>query len=183
MSRIGKKIIPIPEGVKVSIKSGSIELTGPQGTVQQPFPSVISVECDEANKLIRVTRPDDEKQSKSLHGLVRALVANAVVGVTKGYKKSLDVVGGGYNAKLKGKQLELQVGYSLPRTLMIPEGLVVEAPTPLKIIIKGCDKHLVGQFAANVRAVRPPDSYKGKGIRYEGEVIKIKAGKTFAGAS
>lgn len=182
MSRIGKKLIPIPEGVKVSIEPGSIQIVGPKGTVTQQFPSIITVEYDQANKVIKVSRPDDEKQSRSFHGLTRALIANAVTGVTKGFQRNLEIVGTGYNAKLKGKQIELQVGFCLPQIVTIPEDLQIELPFPTKIMIKGCNKHSVGQFAASVRSIRPPEPYKGKGIRYEGEVVKIKAGKTFAGA-
>lgn len=182
MSRIGKQPIPVPDGVKVSIESGCVEITGPKGNVRQEFPNVISVKFDEENKVVNVERPDDEKQSMAFHGLTRALIANGVKGVVENFKKILLIVGTGYNARLKGKHLELQIGFCLPQIMMIPEGLEVELTSPTRIVITGADKQLVGQFAANVRAIRPPDSYKGKGIRYDGEVVKIKAGKTFAGA-
>ena len=182
MSRIGKKTIPVPEGVKLALQSGKIELNGPQGSISQELPTGINVEYNEERKIIDVTRPNNLKQSRALHGLVRALIANAVHGVSQGFHKRLEIVGTGYNAKLKGKHLELQIGFCLPRALMIPDGITVEVPTPTKILIKGCDKHQVGQFAADIHAIRSPDSYKGKGIKYEGEVIKLKAGKAFAGA-
>lgn len=183
MSRIGKKTIPVPAGVKLTINPGSVELSGPKGNIKQIFPSKIKVEFDEKEKMIKVTRPNDEKESKAMHGLTRALVANAVAGVVKPFSKTLDIIGTGYNAKLKEKTLELNLGFCLPKYINIPEGIKVTLPTPLRIVIEGCDKYIVGQFASDVRGIRPPDHYKGKGIRYEGEKVKIKAGKTFAGAS
>lgn len=182
MSRIGKKTIPVPDGVKLNIKTGCVEMTGPKGSVTQTFPEVMSIEYDQANKSLKVVRPDDEKLSRSYHGLTRTLLANAMHGVTQGYQRTLEITGTGYNAKLKGKHLELQVGFCLPQPIMIPDGISVDLPTPIRIIIRGCNKQLVGQFAANVRAIRPPDNYKGKGIKYEGEVVKIKAGKAVTGS-
>ena len=183
MSRIGKKPIPVPDGVTVNITPGCIEVKGKYGTLQQKFPTTIAIELDGATKLLHVRRPNDDKQSKAFQGLTRALIANAVQGVVQGYEKSLDIVGTGYNAKIKGKSLELQVGFSLPQARMIPEGLLVTLPSPIKIIIKGCDKQLVGQFAASLRAVRPPDAYKGKGVRYSNEVVKLKASKAVGGGA
>lgn len=180
MSRIGKKPIPIPKDVEVNLQPGSIETKGPKGTMKQDFPASIEVQLD--NDRICVQRPDDLKQSKAFQGLTRALIANAVNGVSTGFEKSLDIVGTGYNAKLKGKHLELQIGFCLPKALMIPEGLTVEVPSPTKIIVKGCNKQLLGQFAANVRAIRPPDPYKGKGIRYSNEQVKLKASKSIGAA-
>jgi large subunit ribosomal protein L6 len=183
MSRIGKKPIPVPAGVTVNITPGCIDLKGPLGTLQQKFPATMKVELSAEKKIITVTRPDDEKQSMAFHGLTRALINNAVKGVVQSYEKSLDIVGTGYNAKLKGKHLELQVGFFLPQTRMIPEGLQVTLPNPTKIVVKGCDKQLVGQFAASVRAIRPPDPYKGKGVRYSKEIVKLKASKAVGGGA
>lgn len=180
MSRIGKKNIPVPANVKYKVTEGAIEVTGPKGTVKQVFPASIAIEYDTETKSLQVKRPNDTKQSKCFHGLTRALIANAVFGVTEGFKKTLEIVGQGYNARLKGKHVELQIGFCLPKTIMIPDGITVEIPMPTKITIKGCDKCTVGQFAANIRAIRRPDSFQGKGIRYEGEVVKLKAGKSLA---
>lgn len=183
MSRIGKKPIPVPAGVTVAITPGCVEVKGPQGNMKQQFPATIKVELDAEKKLITVTRPDDEKQSMAFHGLTRALINNAIKGVVQNYEKSLEILGTGYNAKLKGKHLELQVGFFLPQTAMIPDGLQVTLPNPTRIVVKGCDKQLVGQFAASVRAIRPPDPYKGKGVRYVGEVVKLKASKAVGGGA
>ncbi len=179
MSRIGKKPISLSSSVQVDIKSDSVKMKGPKGEIEQKYHPLMKVELDEENKAIVVTRPDDLKESRALHGLVRALINNAVTGVTEGFEKTLKIIGTGYNVKLMGKHMDLQVGYCLPKKVMIPENINVEVPNPTQIIIKGCDRQAVGQFAANVRAIRPPDSYKGKGIRYENEVVKLKAGKSF----
>lgn len=178
MSRIGKKPIPVPAGVQVKITPGSVELKGPQGSFQQKFPSQIQVELDTEKKEIRVKRPDDTKLSRACHGLTRALVANAVKGVSEGFEKTLDIQGTGYNAKLKGKQIEINLGWIHPALVAIPDELKVTVPAPNRILIRGCDKYLVGQFAANTRGIRPPDPYKGKGIRYLNEVIKLKTVKS-----
>lgn len=178
MSRIGKKPVPISETVEViKITPGSVELKGPQGTLQQSFPKEIKVELDKSKKALIVTRANDERQSRAFHGLTRALLANAVQGVRDGFEKSLEIIGTGYNAKLKGKHLELTVGFFLPIPLMIPDGLQVTLPNPTHINIRGCNKQLVGQFATSLRAVRPPDPYKGKGVRFSGEVVKLKQTK------
>lgn len=177
MSRIGKKPIPVPAGVTIEISKGSAKFKGPQGELTQKFPESVTAEHNTDNNTLNVIRHDEEKESSAFQGLTRALLANAIAGVTQGFMKSLDVVGTGYNAKLGGKHLELSVGFCLPQKLMIPEGIKVEVPEPTRIVIKGCDKQVVGQFAAVVRAVRPPDAYKGKGIRYSNEVIKLKASK------
>lgn len=179
MSRIGKKAIPIPQGVKVSIEANSAQVTGPKGTVKETFPASIKVEVDEQNKVLKVSRPDDERQSKAFQGLTRALINNAVVGVTTGFQKSLEISGTGYNARLKGKQLEIQIGYTQPQIVPIPEGITAEVPSPTKIVLKSANRQQLGQFTENVRAIRFPDSYKGKGIRLEGEVLKLKQGKSF----
>lgn len=182
MSRIGKKVIPIPEGVKVTVESNSVQVTGPKGTVKETFPAIISVEVDTKNKVITVKRPNDEKQSSAFQGLTRALINNAVIGVTQGFQKGLEIFGTGYNAKLKGRQLEIQLGFTHPRIVQIPEGITAELPNPTKIVLKGANKCQVGQFADDLHRLRIPDSYKGKGMRYEGQVLKLKAGKSFAGA-
>jgi len=179
MSRIGKKPIPIPDGVKVNLNGNKAEVSGKLGSMTQEFHSSMAVVVNDEAKCLEVSRPNDEKANKALHGLVRSLLANAVHGVSQGFEKKLEIVGTGYNAKLKGKHLELQIGFCLPITMEIPEGLSLEAPSPTKITIKGCNKQMVGQFAANVRAIRPPEPYKGKGIKYEGEIILRKAGKSF----
>ena len=160
---------------------GHVEVKGPKGKVVQEFPSVITLEKDEEKKVILVKRPNDEKQSKAFQGLTRALVANAVKGVFDGFEKALDIIGTGYNAKLKGRHVELQLGFCLPKSVMIPEDIQVEVPQPTRIVVKGCNKQAVGQFAANLRAIRPPDPYKGKGIRYVNEVVKLKASKSVGG--
>jgi len=181
MSRIGKKPIQIPDGVKVILKPGCADISGPLGKFSQPFHPTIIVQVDEAKKLIIASRPenDNTNQSKALHGLVRALLANAVQGVTQGFEKRLHIEGTGYNAKLKGKHIEISVGNVMPTSLEIPDGLKVEVPQPTKVVVKGLNRQLVGQFAASIRAIRKPEPYKGKGIRYENEVIRRKAGKSF----
>ena len=181
MSRIGKK--PVPVGAaKVTVQDGLVRVEGPKGKLEQKIPATIKVRMDADKKELVVERPDDEKQSKALHGLTRALLANMVEGVTNGYKKSLEIQGVGYKAEQRGKNIVLSVGYANTITLAIPTGLTVTLEGPTKIHVAGPDKQLVGQFASDLRRVRKPEPYKGKGIRYEGEVVKIKAGKAFAGA-
>ena len=179
MSRIGKK--PVPLGAaKVNINDHLVKVEGPKGKLELNVHPLIKVTQADGNLV--VNRPDDEKQSKALHGLTRALLANMIEGVTNGYKKSLEVQGVGYKAEQKGKNLVLSVGYANTISLPIPTGLAVTLEGPTKIHVAGPDKQLVGQFASDLRRVRKPEPYKGKGIRYEGEVVKIKAGKAFAGA-
>jgi large subunit ribosomal protein L6 len=181
MSRIGKK--PVPVGAaKVTVQDGLVRVEGPKGKLEQKIPATIKVRLDADKKELVVERPDDEKQSKALHGLTRALLANMVEGVTNGYKKSLEIQGVGYKAEQRGKNIVLSVGYANQITVPIPAGVTVALDGPTKIHITGADKQIVGQFAANLRMVRKPEPYKGKGIRYEGEVVKIKPGKAFAGA-
>lgn len=181
MSRIGKKPISIPQNVSIKLGTGSVEVKGPVGNMKQIFPSKVQIEIDEKTKIIQIKCGDDHKESSAFQGLTRSLIANAVLGVVENFKKELTIVGTGYNAKLKGKSLEIQAGFCHPHTIAIPEGLKVELPTPVRIIISGCDKQLVGQFAANVRKIRPVEPYKGKGIRYKDEVVKIKERKGAAG--
>jgi large subunit ribosomal protein L6 len=179
MSRIGKQPIPIPGGVKVQVASGTVRVEGPKGKLQlNPHP-LIKVQHDEAGKVLKVTRPDDERQSRSLHGLTRSLIANMVEGVTKGYEKKLKIEGIGYQARLDKKRLVLTVGYANAIELEPPEGVTAEVPDPTTIVVRGADKQKVGQFAAEVRRVRKPEPYKGKGIRYENEQVRRKEGKSF----
>ena len=182
MSRIGKKPVPLAKGVKFSASGQLVKMEGPKGKLELNVHPAIKVAHDAAKNELVVTRPDDEKQSKALHGLVRSLLANMVVGVTEGYKKSLEIQGVGYKAEQKGKNLVLSVGYANTVSKPIPAGVTVQLEGPTKIHITGPDKQLVGQFASDLRRVRKPEPYKGKGIRYEGEVVKIKPGKAFAGA-
>ena len=181
MSRIGKQPVPIPAGVKVRVAEGKVFVEGPKGKLELAHHRNIKVELDEAAKALKVTRPDDDRQNRALHGLTRSLVANMVQGVVKGYEKRLKIEGIGYQARMDKKSVVLTVGYANAVTLAPPEGVTVELTDPTTIIIKGADKQKVGQFAAEVRHVRPPEPYKGKGIRYLGEKITLKQGKT-AGA-
>jgi large subunit ribosomal protein L6 len=179
MSRIGKQPVPVPGGVKVQLADGKIRVEGPKGKLEiSPHPNM-KVRLDDGGKTIRVERPDDERQNRALHGLTRSLIANMVQGVTKGYEKKLKIEGIGYQARLDKKKLVLTVGYANSVEMMPPEGVTVEVPEQTTIIIKGADKQKVGQFAAEVRRVRKPEPYKGKGIRYENEQVRRKEGKSF----
>jgi large subunit ribosomal protein L6 len=182
MSRIGKKPVPIASGVKVSVNDHHVKVEGPKGKLELDVHPLISVKYDDAKKELVVVRPDDQKQSKALHGLVRSLLNNMVIGVSTGYKKSLEIQGVGYKVEQKGKNLVFSVGYANTIPLTIPAGVAVQLEGPTKIHLTGADKQLVGQFASDIHRVRKPEPYKGKGIRYEGEVVKIKPGKAFAGA-
>jgi large subunit ribosomal protein L6 len=179
MSRIGKKPVPIGKA-KVTIKDRHVTVEGPKGRLELDVHPVVTVKQENSDLI--VTRPDDEKQSKALHGLTRALLANMIEGVTNGYKKTLEVQGVGYKAEARGKNLVLSVGYANQITLTVPAGVTMTLEGTNKIHLTGPDKQLVGQFASDIRKVRKPEPYKGKGIRYEGEQVKIKAGKAFAGA-
>ena len=176
MSRIGKNPVDIPKGVTVSQSGNIIKVKGPKGELQERLHSNISVEVKE-NEVI-VSRPDDTKMNKSLHGLTRAIIQNMVTGVTSTYSKTLEIVGVGYRAELKGKNLLLNIGYSHPVYFMPPDGITFEVPAPTQIIISGISKQLVGQVAAKIRSLRKPEPYKGKGIKYSDEHIQRKAGKT-----
>ena len=176
MSRIGKLPVPIPDAVEVHLDGLAVTVKGPKGELSQVMPEGVALERDD-NGAVIVTRLGDEPDQRSRHGLVRSLVANMVVGVTEGYVKHLELVGVGYRAALVGRDLELQVGFSHPVRITAPEGITFEVPQPTRISVSGIDKVLVGQVAANVRKVRPPEPYKGKGIKYEGEHIRRKAGK------
>ena len=179
MSRIGKKPVPVGKA-KVTINNQKINVEGPKGKLELNVHPLIKVTQADGNLI--VNRPDDEKQSKALHGLTRALLANMIEGVTNGYKKSLEVQGVGYKAEQKGKNLVLSVGYANTVSIPVPMTVAVALEGTNKIHVSGADKQAVGEFAARVRRLRKPEPYKGKGIRYEGEVVKIKPGKAFAGA-
>lgn len=179
MSRIGKKPVPVGKA-KVAVNGQKINVEGPKGKLELNVHEAIKVKL-EAGELV-VTRPNDEKFSKALHGLTRSLLANMIEGVTNGYKKTLEVQGVGYKAEQKGKNIVLSVGYAHPITKAIPGNVTVQVEGTNKIHISGVDKQAVGQFASELRQVRKPEPYKGKGLRYEGEVVKIKPGKAFAGA-
>ena len=175
MSRIGRKPIAIPAGVEVSVDNGLVTVKGPKGTLSQQISPIISVEIN--GNEINVTRPNDEKEARSLHGLSRTLINNMVIGVTEGFKKELEVNGVGYRVQKQGSNLVMNLGYSHQVIVSEIPGITIEAPGPNQIIISGMDKQLVGQFAAEVREKRPPEPYKGKGIKYVDEVIRRKEGK------
>jgi large subunit ribosomal protein L6 len=175
MSRIGKKPIPLPAGVTVAIEPELVRVNGPRGELFERVPLAISVE-QEGEQLI-VKRPTDRGEHRALHGLTRSLVANMVEGVTTGYTKTLEIQGVGYRALLKGRDLELALGYSHPVPIKAPDGIEFEVPQPTRVIVKGNSKQQVGETAANIRKQRPPEPYKGKGIRYEGEYVARKVGK------
>ena len=179
MSRIGKLPVVYPEKVKVAVDDGNIvTVTGPKGTLVKGMHKDMKITVDEKERKVTVTRPSDDKEHKALHGLTRALINNMVNGVSKGFQKGLDLVGVGYRAQTQGKKLVLTVGYSHPVEIDEVPGITYETPTPNKILVKGIDKELVGLIAAKIREVRTPEPYKGKGIRYENEFVKIKEGKT-----
>ena len=188
MSRIGKTPVAVPAGVKVAAAGGRLKVTGPKGAVETFFPGVLSLAEDPGGKAVRLGRRDDSKPCKALHGTFRRLLENMVNGVVKPYERELDIVGVGYqaklqqNAKLKRQELRLQVGYANAVDLPVPAGLTVECPSATVVKVSGADKALVGQFAANVRAVRPPEPYNGKGIKYRDERIQRKQGKSFVSA-
>jgi large subunit ribosomal protein L6 len=175
MSRIGRQPIPIPSGVEVKIDGPHVSVKGPKGVLEQSLHPAMKISM--ADGIVLVERPSEEREHRALHGLTRSLVANMVEGVTNGYVKTLEIQGVGYRAVLKGSTLELAVGYSHPVVVEPPEGVTFEVPQPTRIIVSGADKQAVGQVAANIRAIRKPDAYKGKGIRYQGEYVRKKAGK------
>jgi large subunit ribosomal protein L6 len=177
MSRIGKLPISVPSGVDVSIDDRTVTVKGPKGTLSHTVIEPITVERDD-DGVIQLKRPDDERRSKAMHGLSRTLVNNLVVGVTAGYEKKLEIHGVGYRVALKGSTLEFALGYSHPVAIPAPEGITFTVETPTRFSVSGIDKQLVGETAANIRKLRKPDPYKGKGVRYAGEVIRRKVGKT-----
>jgi large subunit ribosomal protein L6 len=178
MSRIGKKPIPVPTGVTITVGPDLVEVKGPKGTLKQPLPPGVSFRTDGAELRAETIRPD--KALGKFHGLARSLVANAVAGVTQGFKKELDIVGVGYRAELKGKQVVFALGYSHPIVFEIPAGIDITVEKQTHLTVTGIDRQLVGQVAANIRRLRKPDPYKQKGVRYMGEVLKKKVGKTGA---
>ncbi|RRN68799.1 50S ribosomal protein L6 [Peribacillus simplex] len=176
MSRIGKKPIEIPTGVTVTVNGSEVTVKGPKGELTRSFSPDLTIVVEE--NVVTVTRPSDEKAHRSLHGTTRALISNMVEGVSKGFVKSLELIGVGYRAQMQGTKLILNVGYSHPVEIEPETGVEVEVPSNTKVIIKGANKERVGALAANIRDVRPPEPYKGKGIRYEGEFVRRKEGKT-----
>jgi large subunit ribosomal protein L6 len=181
MSRIGVKPIPIPKGVDVAVKAGEVRAKGPKGELAVAVSRGFEIVVDQDRKAVTVKRPGDARDARARHGLYRALINNLLVGVSAGFQQNLEIEGVGFNAKADGKKLVLNIGFSHPVSFDVPAGLTIETPKPTIIQIKGADKQAVGQFAANVRKVRPPEPYKGKGIRYEGEKIQRKAGKAVGG--
>jgi large subunit ribosomal protein L6 len=175
MSRIGKKPIPVPAGVSVAIEPEMVRVNGPKGELHERVPRDITVAQD--GDVLVVTRPTDRGEHRALHGLTRSLVANMVEGVTNGFSKRLEIQGVGYRAQLKGRDLELALGYSHPVSIKAPDGIEFEVPQPTRVVVKGISKQQVGEIAANIRKARPPEPYKGKGIRYEGEYVARKVGK------
>jgi large subunit ribosomal protein L6 len=175
VSRIGKTPIAVPDGVTVDVKPGLVSVKGPKGELSQAVSQDMKVTQD--NGTLTVERPTDRGEHRALHGLTRSLIANMVVGVTEGYEKRLEIQGVGYRARLQGNALELSVGYSHPVSVSAPEGIEFEVPAPTQVVVRGIDKQLVGEIAARIRRTRPPEPYKGKGIRYAGEHVRRKVGK------
>jgi large subunit ribosomal protein L6 len=175
MSRIGKQPIELPAGVSVSLSPGRVMVNGPLGELSQQVPARMQLEQEDGTVVVK--RPTERGEDRALHGLTRSLIANMVEGVTSGFQKRLEIQGVGYRASLRGTDLELNVGFSHSIALKAPQGITFEVPTPTEVIVKGIDKQQVGQIAAEVRKVRPPEPYKGKGIRYEGEYVRRKVGK------
>jgi len=178
MSRIGRKPIPVPAGVTVTIDGSTVKVKGPKGELQREFRPEIGIEQNDGE--LQVTRPSDSKEHRALHGLTRALLANMVEGVTAGFRRTLEIIGVGYRAEKKGDALVLTVGYSHQVTYPQPAGITISTTAPTVVVVEGIDKAMVGQVAAEIRAVRPPEPYKGKGIRYQGEQVRRKAGKAGA---
>ncbi|MEH1167954.1 50S ribosomal protein L6 [Micromonospora sp. CPCC 205539] len=176
MSRIGRKSIPVPAGVDITIDGQTVKVKGPKGQLQHILAEPITIEQADGGEL-SVNRPNDERKAKELHGLSRTLVANMIVGVTEGYRKSLEIAGTGYRVTAKGKDLEFALGFSHPVVVAAPEGITFTVERPTLFHVAGIDKQQVGEVAANIRKIRPPEPYKGKGVKYQGEVIRRKAGK------
>lgn len=176
MSRIGKVPVPVPSGVDVTIDGANVTVKGPKGTLSHTIPAPIEVNRNDEGQLA-VTRPNDERDSRALHGLTRTLLSNLIIGVTEGYEKKLEIVGTGYRVVAKGSTLEFALGFSHPVVVDAPEGITFAVESPTKFSVSGIDKQLVGETAANIRKIRKPEPYKGKGVRYAGEVVRRKAGK------
>ena len=181
MSRIGLAPIEVPSGVEISISGSDVRVKGPKGELARSLPEFIAVEQSDGE--LRVTRARESREVKALHGLVRSLLANMIQGVTNGFEKALEIQGVGYRATKQGNDLEIAVGYSHPVRKPAPAGIEYEVPSPTRIVVRGIDKELVGQTAAEIRGIRKPEPYKGKGIRYEGEHVRRKAGKAAKGAA
>jgi large subunit ribosomal protein L6 len=179
VSRIGKKPVAIPPKVNVNLSGRTVTVEGPKGKIAREFRPEVSITFSEPERMLRVARSSDEPFARAYHGTSRAHLANMVHGVSEGFDRALSIVGVGYNAKVQGKKLVLQIGFSHPVEMLIPEGVSVEVPQPTHVVVKSVDKQKVGEFAAQIRKVRPPEPYKGKGIRYEHERIVKKAGKAF----
>ncbi len=175
MSRIGRKPIPVPAGVEVDIRPGTVSVKGPKGTLEERISPDITVVAEDG--VLRVSRPSDRSDHRALHGLTRSLVANMVIGVTDGYERRLEIQGVGYRAALRGSDLEMQLGFSHPVKVSAPEGITFDVPAPTQVIVRGISKQQVGEIAAQIRKWRPPEPYKGKGVRYEGERVQLKVGK------
>lgn len=176
MSRIGKQPIPVPSGVEVNIDGSTVSVKGPKGTLSQTFNEDMILKLEDG--VVTVARPSDEREHRSLHGLTRSLVANMITGVSEGFAKNLEIQGVGYRASMKGSDLEMLLGFSHPVLIKAEDGITFEVPQPTRITVRGIDKQRVGQVAAEVRRWRPPEPYKGKGVRYEGEHVRRKLGKT-----
>jgi large subunit ribosomal protein L6 len=176
MSRIGRSPIPVPSGVDVTIDGSDVRVKGPKGELTHTIVSPITIERQDGELV--VTRPDDERDSRARHGLTRTLVANMVTGVTEGYEKTMEIVGVGYRVQAKGSNLEFALGFSHPVTVEPPDGISFEVQAPTRFVVRGIDKQKVGEVAAKIRKLRKPDPYKGKGVRYQGEVVRRKVGKT-----
>jgi large subunit ribosomal protein L6 len=179
MSRIGKQPVTVPAGVKIRVADGKVNVEGPKGKLEFAYHRNMKVEFDDKGKVVKVTRPDDERQNRALHGLTRSLIANMVLGVSKGFEKKLAIEGVGYQARMDKKSVVLTMGYADPVTLTPPDGVTVALTDPTHIVVTGADKQMVGQFAAEIRRARPPEPYKGKGVRYENEQVRRKEGKSF----
>jgi len=180
MSRIGKRPIPVPSGVSVTPKDGGVEVKGPRGVLYQRVTPVVAIDLTAGE--VKVTRKDESRQTRALHGLTRALLQNMITGVTAGFRRQLEIIGVGYKAEVQGGSLVLALGFSHPVRLAIPKGLTVKAERPTLLTIEGADRQVVGEFAAEVRGIRPPEPYKGKGVKYVEERIRRKVGKTAATA-
>ncbi|MBW6455277.1 MAG: 50S ribosomal protein L6 [Trueperaceae bacterium] len=178
MSRIGRSPIPLPTGVELDVRPGHVTVKGPKGTLEVDISPRLTVAVENGEALVR--RPGDARSDRAQHGLARSLIANAVTGVSEGFSKNLEIQGVGYRCAMKGSTLELSLGFSHPVVVEPPAGVTIVAPEPTKITVSGIDKQLVGQVAANIRALRSPDSYHGKGVRYQGEYVKLKPGKAAA---
>jgi large subunit ribosomal protein L6 len=177
MSRLGKVPVPLPSGVKITAEGGAVSVAGPKGTLKFPLHSALKVEV--AGALVKVHRSGDTRETRTFHGLTRAMIANMVTGVTSGYERKLEINGVGWGAKVEGKDVVLTIGFCNPVRIAIPQGVTVEAPQPTNVVVKGIDKQMVGELAARIRKVRPPEPYNAKGIKYAEETIKRKQGKSF----